>query len=97
MKFRFNVQVFHILTGRNKPSLDFVSKILTSYPELNSDWLLFGKGQMLKSSQLTPQKKESEIFHTIAVALYRDFLFQHKPRAEWNTYFVPDTQKNQSL
>lgn len=43
--------VSHILTGRNKPSLDFVSKILSSYPELNSDWLLFGKGQMIKKQE----------------------------------------------
>lgn len=38
--------VSHILTGRNKPSLDFITKILTSYPDINSDWLLFGKGKM---------------------------------------------------
>jgi len=38
--------VSHILTGRNKPSLDFITKILTSYPDINSDWLLFGKGIM---------------------------------------------------
>ncbi len=43
--------VSHILTGRNKPSLDFVSKILSSYPELTSDWLLFGKGQMIKKQE----------------------------------------------
>ena len=43
--------VSHILTGRNKPSLDFVSKILSSYSEINSDWLLFGKGQMIKKQE----------------------------------------------
>lgn len=49
-----NVQrssVSHILSGRNKPSLDFILKILTSYPEINSDWLLFGKGQMIKQTE----------------------------------------------
>lgn len=40
----------HILSGRNKPSLDFVTKILTSYPDVNSDWLLFGKGKMTEES-----------------------------------------------
>jgi len=43
--------VSHILTGRNKPSLDFILKILTSYPEINSDWLMFGKGQMIKQAE----------------------------------------------
>ena len=42
--------VSHVLSGRNKPSLDFVLKILSTYPEVSSDWLMFGKGQMLKQT-----------------------------------------------
>lgn len=38
----------HILSGRNKPSLDFVQKILEHFKFVNSDWLLFGKGPMTK-------------------------------------------------
>lgn len=40
--------VSHILSGRNKPSLDFILKILTRFPEVDADWLLFGKGSMVK-------------------------------------------------
>lgn len=36
--------VSHVLSGRNKPSLEFIMRILEKYPEINSDWLLFGKG-----------------------------------------------------
>ncbi|MFB9053733.1 helix-turn-helix domain-containing protein [Formosa undariae] len=36
--------ISHILSGRNKPSLDFVMKILTTYPEVELYWLLNGKG-----------------------------------------------------
>lgn len=36
--------VSHVLSGRNKPSLDFVLRILKSFPDVNADWLLFGKG-----------------------------------------------------
>jgi transcriptional regulator with XRE-family HTH domain len=43
--------ISHILSGRNKPSLDFVMKTLTAFPELNSDWLIFGKGEMIKSDE----------------------------------------------
>ena len=43
--------VSHVLSGRNKPSLDFILKILSSYPEVSSDWLMFGKGQMLKQTE----------------------------------------------
>jgi len=39
----------HILSGRNKPSLDFILKILSTYPEVNEKWLLHGKGELLKS------------------------------------------------
>lgn len=36
--------ISHILSGRNKPSLDFVMKVLTTYPEVELYWLLNGKG-----------------------------------------------------
>lgn len=36
--------ISHILSGRNKPSLDFVMKILSSFEEVDTYWLLNGKG-----------------------------------------------------
>ena len=39
--------ISHVLSGRNKPSLDFIQKLLKAYPEINSDWLILGKGKML--------------------------------------------------
>lgn len=36
--------ISHILSGRNKPSLDFVMKVLKAFPEVNLYWLLNGKG-----------------------------------------------------
>lgn len=41
--------ISHIMSGRNRPSLDFIQKLLTRYPEINPNWLLFGKGELLKS------------------------------------------------
>jgi transcriptional regulator with XRE-family HTH domain len=51
----------HILSGRNKPSLDFVTKILDHYPDISPEWLLFGKGQMLKKlrSESSPEKNDA--------------------------------------
>lgn len=40
----------HILGGRNNPSLDFVSKVLRRYPEIDANWLLLGRGQMYGAS-----------------------------------------------
>ncbi len=38
--------VSHILSGRNKPSFDFIEKMLVAYPELDAQWLITGKGNM---------------------------------------------------
>lgn len=37
-----------------------IEKILLAYPELNSEWLLLGKGAMLKSSSLTIERELTE-------------------------------------
>ncbi|WP_033958236.1 helix-turn-helix domain-containing protein [Psychroserpens jangbogonensis] len=37
--------ISHILSGRNKPSLDFVLKVLSSFPEVELYWLMNGKGK----------------------------------------------------
>lgn len=38
--------VSHLLSGRNKPSLDFMLKIKNRFPEISLDWLLLGQGKM---------------------------------------------------
>ncbi len=51
--------ISHILSGRNKPSLDFVLRILKTFPEINSDWLLLGQGDMLRKVTTMNQKDMS--------------------------------------
>ena len=36
--------ISHVISGRNKPSLEFVLKVVSSYPEVELYWLLNGKG-----------------------------------------------------
>ncbi len=43
--------VSHILSGRNKPSFDFIEKIVENYPRLNVEWLISGKGSMYKNKE----------------------------------------------
>jgi transcriptional regulator with XRE-family HTH domain len=38
--------VSHILSGRNKPSFDFLQKTLKAFPMLNAEWLILGEGDM---------------------------------------------------
>lgn len=38
--------ISHILSGRNKPSLELVQKILDAFPDIRTEWLVRGKGNM---------------------------------------------------
>jgi plasmid maintenance system antidote protein VapI len=41
--------ISHIISGRNKPSLDFVLKVVENFPEVELYWLLNGKGNFPKT------------------------------------------------
>lgn len=41
--------ISHILSGRNKPSLDFVLKITNTFNDVDIEWLLNGKGDFPKN------------------------------------------------
>jgi DNA-binding XRE family transcriptional regulator len=43
--------ISHILSGRNKPSLDFVLKVMAQFPEVELYWLLNGKGSFPKAPE----------------------------------------------
>ena len=43
--------VSHILAGRNKPGYDFICGLMSHYPNLNIEWLMFGKGKMYKNQE----------------------------------------------
>lgn len=40
--------ISHILSGRNKPSLEFIMKVLSTFPDVELYWLLNGKGDFPK-------------------------------------------------
>jgi transcriptional regulator with XRE-family HTH domain len=50
--------VSHLLSGRNKPSLDFVLKIISAFPEVDLYWLLTGKGNLLRDEDQPHAPKE---------------------------------------
>lgn len=49
----------HILTERNKPSLDVVMRIHKAYPNININWLLYGENTMEK---VFPQPENVDLF-----------------------------------
>ncbi|MBB6370184.1 helix-turn-helix domain-containing protein [Chryseobacterium shigense] len=52
--------ISHITSGRNKPSLEFIIKIKSRFPEILWDWLVTGEGEMLKS-ELPEEETASEV------------------------------------
>lgn len=42
--------VTHVLKARNKPSFQFIEKLLQIYPEINAKWLLLGEGNMIEGT-----------------------------------------------
>ena len=53
--------ISHLLSGRNKPSLDFVMKVVQKFPEVELYWLLNGKGSFppIKENQEKQLKSDS--------------------------------------
>ncbi|MDR2064217.1 MAG: helix-turn-helix domain-containing protein [Prevotellaceae bacterium] len=43
--------ISHIISERNKPSLDFIQKMLKSFPQLNVEWLITGSGKMYREAR----------------------------------------------
>lgn len=54
--------ISHILSGRNKPSYDFITRFLAKFPNINPEWLLLGKGKPYKeinSDNTSESEKET--------------------------------------
>ena len=51
--------ISHILSGRNKPSFDFLSKLKTQFPDINLDWIVSGNENVYSSNQESIENKEN--------------------------------------
>ncbi|MFD2823612.1 helix-turn-helix domain-containing protein [Lacinutrix iliipiscaria] len=53
--------ISHILSGRNKPSLDFVMKVLSYFPEVELYWLMNGKGNFPSEAKTVEKVEKIEM------------------------------------
>ena len=53
--------ISHVLSGRNKPSLDFIEKILNHFPRVNADWLITG---VAKSTKVEEEQVNTQTLFT---------------------------------
>ena len=75
--------ISHILTGRNKPSVEVLQKILKRFPSISPNWLLLGNGSMhtnnesiaTTSTTKKTSKLESKSVEKVVV-FYNDNTFQ---------------------
>ena len=66
--------ISHILSGRNKPSIDFLEKLLNVYPSINANWLISGIGYMqdnMEQKEVLVSKKIGKV-----VVFYDDNSFE---------------------
>ena len=66
--------ISHILSGRNKPSIDFFEKLLHAYPNLNSNWLITGIGYMTAQIEIQEVRISKKIGKV--VVFYDDQSFE---------------------
>lgn len=55
--------ISHILSGRNKPSLDFILKVTSAFKNVDINWLLKGMGTFPKNSE-TKTPSTSSLFNS---------------------------------
>lgn len=85
--------ISHILSGRNKPSLDFVMKITEAYPEAELYWLLYGKGTFPKSENPVIREEEIKSENEIISSSTPDLV--HKTISEQDLFSQSDTNEEE--
>lgn len=75
----------HLLSGRNKPSLDFVMKILEVFPDVDLYWILIGRGSFPKNDEvlISETKIPSPISNeNLAQDLFSEIKFDENEKAK---------------
>jgi transcriptional regulator with XRE-family HTH domain len=71
--------VSHIVSGRNNPGVDLLQKVLKRFPDISTDWLMLGIGEMLR--QEGGQATSAELARAEAKAMADKNLFA-QPKQE---------------
>jgi len=82
--------ISHIISGRNKPSLEFVTKIKNRFPELSWDWIILGTGEMKQTDSPFPisEKQEENSAPDLFTLIDEDYK---------NEVFVQENIQNETL
>ena len=68
--------ISHLMSGRNKASLDFVLKVIDKFPDVDLYWLLYGEGVFPKSkNEVSNNLPQTKISSSINKAIDSPSLF----------------------
>lgn len=74
-------RISHILNGRNKPSIDFIQKIIENFPRVDPGWLLTGEdpktaspksGKPKSKKETTKPADSTSVKHAVKVATKKE-------------------------
>jgi transcriptional regulator with XRE-family HTH domain len=69
--------VSHVLSGRNKPSIDFLEKILIIFPDIDTTWLITGR----INSQKDVKNGNSDIANDLAHLQNADLMIEENMKS----------------
>ncbi len=88
--------ISHLLSGRNKPSLDFIIKVETAFEEVDLNWLVYGKGYF--PSKTKNQQQEVEVAKNEVPSLFSENTeFEDEPEKKTNTQFSESAIKQKEV
>ena len=66
--------ISHLISGRNKPSLEFIMKVLKRFPDIKAEFLLYGTSET-ENKNLAAPKTENEIVPKTEATLFDQSAF----------------------
>ena len=88
----------HLLSGRNKPSLDFILKIIDFFPDVDLYWILNGKGTFPKTVAIEKISNDITAIDTsTSIDLFTPILDSHEPivdQSKFKQMIRPDVNEN---
>lgn len=78
----------HIFSGRNRPSLDVIMHIFRAYPDIRSQWLLFGE-EPVKYSEIAAKEASPPAENAIITVEGTDSPDYRKENASAMPNFIP--------
>ncbi|WP_281239738.1 helix-turn-helix transcriptional regulator [Flavobacterium praedii] len=88
----------HLLSGRNKPSLDFILKIIDFFPDVDLYWILNGKGTFPKSVAIENLSNDITDSNTSTpIDLFTPISNSHEPivdQSKFKQMIRPDENEN---